>query len=537
MNELCTVQNYRNWCQSWLVICSSKSVIVTVLSTAMSFVRLYVERKVLKAASKLHCSKMAALVQDTDSELVKAYIIRNLGDKTDADEDVLSDYIVALLKNPGPLEELRANCVEQLSDFITKDTAKFVDDIIQGVKNKAFLSVNSSAIPAPSLHSIDQPTSLKRSSMDIDDAPQAYREMEDRMRGRGRGGRGGRGGMMISGRGGRKNRCRDYDTKGFCLRGEMCPYEHGGDVIFLPPTAPGMQESYDPTNINPQHPPNPAFGVPGMSMMPPFPQMFSQIENGGGKRRRRDEARAPVPPAKQARDSFYVRNIPEASANEEAVRSYFNRFGTIEEITMQGATALVKFSTAESASAARTDPEPIFGNRFVRLDSVHEDKVMQMRTERFRTQIEEKEKTHLAFKEKEKEMEEKKQQLKKQEAEVQARQAQLRSKLAKQTVANGNKNGTNAETSSSKTFLRQRLAELQAEAADLGLEVPQSNQSFSYRGGYRGRAILRGRGRGGRGAANFSRKLDLRSNKVLIRDWANAYEEPLKTFLIVSQPL
>ena len=479
---------------------------------------------------------MAALVQDTDSDLVKAYIIRNLGDKTDADEDVLSDYIVALLKNPGPLEELRANCIEQLSDFITKDTARFVDDILQGVKNKAFLSVNSSAIPVASLHSIDQSISLKRSSMDIDEAPQVYRETEDRMRGRGRGGRGGgRGGVTTSGRGGRKNRCRDYDTKGFCLRGEMCPYEHGGDVIFLPPTGPGMQEAYDPTNINPQHPPNPAVAVPGMPMMPPFPQMYPPFENGGGKRRRRDEARAPVPPTKQARDSFYVRNIPEASANEDTVRSYFNRFGTIEEVAMQGATALVKFSTAEAASAARTDPEPIFGNRFVRLDSVHEDKVMQMRTERFRTQIEEKEKTHLAFKEKEKEVEEKKQQLKRQEAEVQARQVELRAKLAKQTVANGNKNGIDVGTSSSKDLLRQRLAELQAEAAELGLEVPQGNQAPSLRGGYRGRATYRGRGRGGRGAANFSRKLDLRSNKILIRDWANTYEEPLKTFLIVSQ--
>ena len=29
-------------------------------------------------------------------------------------------------------------------------------------------------------------------------------------------------------------RCRDYDTKGFCARGNMCPFEHGTDHIVVP---------------------------------------------------------------------------------------------------------------------------------------------------------------------------------------------------------------------------------------------------------------------------------------------------------------
>lgn len=33
-------------------------------------------------------------------------------------------------------------------------------------------------------------------------------------------------------------RCRDYDTKGFCARGNACPFEHGTDLIV----APGQQE-------------------------------------------------------------------------------------------------------------------------------------------------------------------------------------------------------------------------------------------------------------------------------------------------------
>lgn len=33
----------------------------------------------------------------------------------------------------------------------------------------------------------------------------------------------------------RNQRCRDYDTKGFCARGNTCIYEHGTDSIFVPP--------------------------------------------------------------------------------------------------------------------------------------------------------------------------------------------------------------------------------------------------------------------------------------------------------------
>ena len=37
-------------------------------------------------------------------------------------------------------------------------------------------------------------------------------------------------------------RCRDYDTKGFCTRGNLCPFEHGNDHIVVPGQD-GRQES------------------------------------------------------------------------------------------------------------------------------------------------------------------------------------------------------------------------------------------------------------------------------------------------------
>ena len=34
-------------------------------------------------------------------------------------------------------------------------------------------------------------------------------------------------------------RCKDYDTKGFCASGSMCPYDHGNDHIVVPGASDG----------------------------------------------------------------------------------------------------------------------------------------------------------------------------------------------------------------------------------------------------------------------------------------------------------
>ncbi|KAG9305945.1 hypothetical protein G9A89_016598 [Geosiphon pyriformis] len=51
---------------------------------------------------------------------------------------------------------------------------------------------------------------------------------------------GGRNGPLVLGRGGfpdirpgRQSRCRDYDEKGYCMRGDLCPFDHGVDRIVV----------------------------------------------------------------------------------------------------------------------------------------------------------------------------------------------------------------------------------------------------------------------------------------------------------------
>ena len=40
-----------------------------------------------------------------------------------------------------------------------------------------------------------------------------------------------------------KERCKDYDTKGFCALGSTCPYEHGTDHIVVSDQNDGRKES------------------------------------------------------------------------------------------------------------------------------------------------------------------------------------------------------------------------------------------------------------------------------------------------------
>ncbi|OQR79291.1 RNA-binding protein 26-like, partial [Tropilaelaps mercedesae] len=43
---------------------------------------------------------------------------------------------------------------------------------------------------------------------------------------------------------GRRDRCRDFDEQGFCIQGELCPYDHGADPVILDSTVP---PPYNPT--------------------------------------------------------------------------------------------------------------------------------------------------------------------------------------------------------------------------------------------------------------------------------------------------
>ena len=43
-----------------------------------------------------------------------------MGDRSDADSDVLADYVIALLKHDGDKESVRKLCEQEIPDFLTE---------------------------------------------------------------------------------------------------------------------------------------------------------------------------------------------------------------------------------------------------------------------------------------------------------------------------------------------------------------------------------------------------------------------------------
>ena len=284
---------------------------------------------------------------EADAAELKTWIVKKLEKISDADSDVLADYVLALIRAESPEPELRANAIESLDDFLQKNTVDFVNDVFLAIDTKSYLPGNVAPRSAPSINpTLSAPTEpvaaygslgvgqgtlrgfnepRKRSFNDRqengDAADSHYVRGDRQMKQMRRGGRGGRGdgyssrggrvGFQENGRpfphagsppmpptfpglppgmplppqglpfdpndplaamlamqamglpplpaisplpnaglpnghpqfGGqgaseprnkRRRRCRDYDTQGYCARGNSCPYEHGTDRLIVP---------------------------------------------------------------------------------------------------------------------------------------------------------------------------------------------------------------------------------------------------------------------------------------------------------------
>ncbi|XP_021927945.1 RNA-binding protein 26-like isoform X3 [Zootermopsis nevadensis] len=65
-----------------------------------------------------------------------------------------------------------------------------------------------------------------------------------------------------------KRRCRDFDEKGYCMRGDLCPYDHGNDPVVLEDVALSRVLAFGP-NHPPSHPLVPPGTGPPTPLNPP----------------------------------------------------------------------------------------------------------------------------------------------------------------------------------------------------------------------------------------------------------------------------
>ncbi|KHN97989.1 CCCH zinc finger and RRM domain-containing protein [Metarhizium album ARSEF 1941] len=531
------------------------------------------------------------LFPEADAPLLKAWIVKRIENTSDADSDVLAEYVIALLKHDGDKESVRKLCEQEIPDFLTEEPQAFLDDVFQAIAYKSYLPGAQPAPKLAELHASSQkksPESSRKRRFDesgpSDDRERnrspggrAFKQLRKGRRGRedradrnanaygmmmippfnpnnpmeammqmqamglpwpgmpGQqgwgvgGGAVGRGAQRRKGRG----RCRDFDTKGFCARGNTCVFDHGDGHDE-------EDEEYDPVNVVIQ------------PLNLEAPSRGRKTKRGGRKGGSRAPFSAEGAVNDRSKSTIVIENIPEEHFSEDKVREFFSQFGNIVEVSMQPYKhlAIVKYHKWAAANDAYRSPKVIFDNRFVKVfwykdegdklpasvpngsslapgsgpDEMDAEPELDM--EEFQRKQEEAQKQHREREDKRSELEKKRLDLEKQQQELlakhQAESERLRAKLAEKN------SGPDTPGASGADMLRAKLAALEQEAKMLGIDPNAEAESSEYppRGGHGGRGYrVRGfapRGRGamrgtaGRHAAYAQFSIDNRPKKLAI---------------------
>ncbi|BGP19971.1 hypothetical protein JCM10213_006748 [Rhodosporidiobolus nylandii] len=385
---------------------------------------------------------MPSSLPPVDAAALKPWLIRHLEPICDADPPVLADYILALLKHDVPVPELRKLCVSQLEDFLDRHTAPFVDTLIAHLSGSSPSAAPApapapvpAAAPAPKRSAREASLTQERGS-----PKQARRGPEVEMQnGRGAGGqdvtgngsngapRGPGGRAPPTGPAARKGKtgepCRDYHFRGFCPLGVACPNTHDLPPGVPPPTGAGPGGPVGPMGpgapFPPFFPPGAAAAMAaaaqGMGMpfpppgFPPFaPGPGGPGFPGGGRgmgpaqrggRAPRGRGGAPFAAAgpggaghgggggggssRISTRLILVDNIPPASLTEQAVRHFFTPFGSIVALALnaEARKAEVLYDHPRAADKAVRSEQAVFGNRFVRVYRLAEERVELLRAE------------------------------------------------------------------------------------------------------------------------------------------------------------
>ncbi|KAJ1656437.1 hypothetical protein IWQ61_003994 [Dispira simplex] len=365
-------------------------------------------------------------LHEPDLANLKAFLSEKLQSISDADPDVLSDYIVVLLEHSKPTPELKDNCKSQLDEFLTTNTSSFVDELFDYLERKEHLVI-SSTLPAESskaqayraTNSTHSERSRHRSrsrsparfneedgyhgrgsrddryddrrhhdrdmGIDMDTHPERPHEYESRNNDP----------MDASNETGSFQMDNDqaiFDQPGFaatvekshkpcfafqrtgrCTRGDRCRYQH----VRQPPFQAGPMGF--PGAMGPGRP-FPGGPFPGHSggHFTPGPMMMHQGPPGEGIRPspgaglgspwgRRPHSHRSDSGAPLSDTILIVNKVPMECMATGAIISFFSQFGQIKHVQLEPERyrAKVEFADPAAARAAFDSPMPIFGNRFV----------------------------------------------------------------------------------------------------------------------------------------------------------------------------
>ncbi|EMR09932.1 hypothetical protein PNEG_01691 [Pneumocystis murina B123] len=316
------------------------------------------------------------LFEEKDSKALKAYLLTLLDPISNADLDILSDYILALLRHDQSVEDVKKLCLSQLDEFLRENTFSFVQDIFDALERKTYLNENMLEKESSVVEKYKESTrkrSFHQTSLDarihgINNEKKSRFGKSFRVNNRG------------NWRSFRQKapfsdmfsfspdfpinstqRCRDYEERGYCMRGDMCFYDHGIDHIVMDGQ---YSDAYDPTqSIHTNH--SVAITHSGLN----YKNTLRNDKEHFRKHKKNNSCLIKGPNYNQTITTLIIENIPNSDLNEENIRFFFKKFGEISKIIVKKAEhrAILKFKDWESANKAWSSSAPIFNNRFVKL--------------------------------------------------------------------------------------------------------------------------------------------------------------------------
>ncbi|XP_060808943.1 RNA-binding protein 26 isoform X2 [Amyelois transitella] len=191
-----------------------------------------------------------------------------------------------------------------------------------------------------------------------------------------------------------KRRCRDFDEKGYCMRGDLCQWDHGTDPVVLedaalsrvlaaPPPVPeynpltpdiwgGAAFPFAPPLQPHMHPPRELIPIPRER---PEPPAHAHAPRHPPPKKNFDYNRigAPRPPlpASAANCSLEVKKVPRGMNDITHLNNHFSKFGKIVNIQVcfegDPEAALITFSNPTEANIAYKSTEAVLNNRFIKV--------------------------------------------------------------------------------------------------------------------------------------------------------------------------
>ncbi|WWC85818.1 uncharacterized protein L201_000685 [Kwoniella dendrophila CBS 6074] len=351
-----------------------------------------------------------------DTNEFKTWLVTTIEPLCDADPIVMSDYIIALLKHDAVMveDEWKIFVSRELEDFLEDNSKTFVETLFQALANKSYLSAPapvSASQPVPAqgppsapaivssyrpqaASSVAQPVAGPSSAGAIQNGTSSNQNKDINM-----------GDVSQSQQGPfqagqqRRQKCFDYHERGFCMRGSDCPYEHSDDVIIPTPEmmfggqfpqmmggphgrGRGMgrgrgrgRSMGGPQQNGNGHPMGP--GGPFQQQMP-FPFPFPFPPNAGGLPNQFQNQRNDIPneyqgsnrpPSTRDINTLVITDIPQVNLTVQAIRDYFQKFGEVTNVAIEGKSkrALISFQDNFQAFQAWKSDEAVFGSRHVKV--------------------------------------------------------------------------------------------------------------------------------------------------------------------------